>query len=224
MTVVSLKTENSYPQGGSSLSLRFSPLAFHGVVKVEFSDGSSLTLSTDYLEEGTRNCVVSTKGEKFALLEPGRELSFADEEAFRFAAACYRAEKTALRLIARAEQNSLGIIAKLERRCFDTAVAKAVVCRLLDRNLLDNGRYAELWIRSHLALRKAPSPLWLLAALGKRGIDAETSRKALAKVLDPDTEYGLLLRYIEKAGFPKDKRVLKHKGFSSAVLNRYFDN
>ena len=198
MTVVALKTED--PRS-------------NGAVKVEFSDGSSLLLSTDYLNEGE--------------LSEG-ELSSGEEEAFRFAAACYKAEKIALRLIARAEQSSLGVTAKLERRGFEAPVAKAVVSCLLSRNLLDDGRYAELWIRSRLALRKAPTPQWLLAALRKRGIDRESSRKALDKALDGETEYALLLRYLESRGFREKARSslraqLKYEGFSSDALERYFD-
>ena len=211
MTLLSLKTEH---------------LRADGAVKAEFSDGYSLLLSIKYLPKETfPNGEVDS-----VLLETGRELSSAEEDAFRFAAACYQAEKIALRLIARAEQNSFGLTAKLERRNFNAAVAKAVVYRLVDQNLLDNSRYAERWIRSHLALKKAPSPQWLLAALGKRGIDRKSSLKALDKVLDPETEYELLLKYIEKTRLHQDKRVfslrgqLKRVGFSSMVLDRYFDN
>ena len=203
MTVVSLESGNSCSDGA---------------VKVEFSDGSSLIIAVDYLGLDA--------GGQYA----GMELSDREEEAFRFAAVCYRAEKIALRLIARAEQNSLALKAKLERRGIDAAAAKAVVSRLLERNLLNNGRYAELWISSRLALRNAFSPQWLLIALGKRGIDRDSSLKALKKVLDPQTEYALLLRYLEKNHLPEGKKVfslraeLKYEGFSSAVLNRYFDN
>jgi len=147
-----------------------------------------------------------------------------------FDTACKRAEKIALRLIARAEQNSLALAAKLERRNFDSAVVKAVVSGLLDQNLLDDTRYAEIWIRSRLAAKKAPSPQWLLSALGKRGIDRKSSLKALNKVLDSQTEHDLLIRYLEKARFSQEKMAfspraqLKREGFSSAALDMYFDN
>ena len=211
MTVVSLKTEKPRSDG---------------VFKIKFSDGSSLLLTTDYLPE-----TVLPDGEKnLHLWELDRELSAGEEEAFRFAAACYRAEKISLGLVARAEQNSLGLTAKLERRGFDSRVVKAVVSRLLERNLLNDSRYAELWIRSRLAMKKAPSPQWLLIALGRRGIDRSSSLKALGKVLDPETEYALLLKYLEKILFPEGKEVfslrtqLKHEGFSSDALKRYFDD
>jgi len=214
MTVVSLKTGN--PGTGS---------ATQAVIKLEFSDGSSLLFTKDYLPDA-----LLSDGEKNAALwAVGRELSDGEEEIFLFAAACYRAERIALRLIARAEQNSLGLMAKLERRGIDADAAKTVVSCLLDKNLLDDKRYAEYWLHSRLALRTSLSPRLLLIALGKRGIDRESSRDTLDKVLDPETEYALLLRYLEKARLSEDKErsflraQLKYEGFSFSVLNRYFD-
>ena len=211
MTIISLKYEASGD----------------GVIGVEFSDGSSITLSVEYLPGGIslKTLEQGTGGieEKYA----GRELPVDEEEAFRFAAACYRAEKAALRLIARAEQNSLGLTAKLERRFHDKAAVRAVVTSLLNRNLLDDERYAELWIRSRL--RKAPSPAQLLVSLGKRGIGRDSSREAVKKVLDPETEYALLLKYLERTGLAENGKAisprteLKFQGFSALVLERYFD-
>ena len=211
MTIVSLKAEKTQRDG---------------TVKAEFSDGSSLLFATGYLPEELRGTVLE---------EPGRELPSGEEEAFRYAAACYRAEKAALRLIARAEQNSLTLTAKLERRGYNAAVTGTVVSYLQDQNFINDRRYAELWIRSRLTSRRVLSPRWLLVSLGKRGIDRNHSRKALAEALDPEIEYSLLLRYIEKAKpgnmkIPEAKREkflraqLKYEGFSLIVLERYFNN
>ena len=210
MTLISLKTEN---------------FRADGAIKAEFSDGSSLLFSTSYLPEA----VLPDKEELLGLFEPDREISPYEENAFRFAAACYQAERVALRLVARAEQNSFGLAAKLERRHFDAAVSKAVVSCLLGRNLLDDARYAEIWVRSHLSSRKAPTPQWLLASLRRRGIDRDSSLKALNKTIDSETEYEMLLKYLEKTRFSRDKRAfylrsqLKQEGFSSEAINRYLD-
>jgi len=211
VTVVSLKADNV--RGDEAF-------------KAEFSDGSSFLFATEYLPDRAGDP---------ALWETGRELSSGEEEVFRFAAACYRAEKIALKLVARAEQNSLGLTVKLERRHFDAAVAEAVVSSFLNRKLLDDRRYAELWIRSRLSSRKALSPRWLLVSLGKRGIDRACSLAALKEVLDPETENALLLRYLARAkpgnvkipGREKNKYLktqLKFNGFSSAALERYFSD
>ena len=157
-----------------------------------------------------------------------------EEDAEIFADSCLKAEKAALKLIARAEQNSLGLTTKLEQRGFSAAVAKSVVSALKIRNLLDDRRYAELWIRSRLSMGKAQSPKWLLASLVKRGIDMDSSKKVLNGILDQEAEYALLLKYLEKLSlFNKKKPVqkrenfiknqLKYEGFSKDALDRYFN-
>ncbi|MCL2373633.1 MAG: recombination regulator RecX [Treponema sp.] len=209
MTIISLKREN---------------FRADGAVRVEFSDDSSLLLSTHYLPD----VVISDKDGALPLLAC-RDLSPREEEAFRFAALCYQAEKAALGLIARAEQSALALTAKLQRRRFAGAVVRAVVSRLLDQDLLNDGRYAEFWVRSRLAARKAQTPQQLLAALGKKGIDRKSSLNALEQAIDPETEYALLLRYLEKTRIIRSegkfflRTQLKHEGFSPAVLERYFD-
>ena len=214
MTIVSLQPEKSGREG---------------TFRVEFSNGSSFLFVSDYLPEGF-DPVFLRKSEQFYGEEPAsRELAAGDEEAFCFAAACYRAEKAALRLIARAEQNSPGLTVKLERRGYDTAVAKAVVSGLLDRNLLDDRRYAELWIRSRLSTKKVLSPRRLLVSLAKRGIYRASSLEAMKTVLDEETEFILLLQYVEKVKPQISKKAisiknqLKNEGFSLIVIDRYLD-
>jgi len=189
-----------------------------GVIEAELSDGSRLLFLNDYLPEDLK-----------ASLDGGKELSGQEEEALQFAASCYQAEKVSLRLIARAEQSTLGLTAKLERRGCDSSVVKAVVSRLLERNLLNDERFAKLWVHSRLSYGKAQSPLWLRVSLGKKGIDRNVSNKAVESLLDPDTEYALLLKYLEKAGISDAKNQsylktqLKSEGFSYEVLDRYFE-
>ena len=222
MKVVSLKAEHAAETTSIASEKRGSISANpdeNGVFKVEFSDGPSLILSTDYLDENVN----------LSSWEEGRELSPREEETLCFAAGCYKAEKVALRLIARAEQSSLSLTAKLEKRGIEIAVAKTVIALLLDRKLLDDARYAELWVRSCLT-RKTPSPLWLLASLGKKGIDRDSSRSAIQKVLDEETEYTMLLKYIEKMDILDKngakgglKAHLKYQGFSIETITRFFD-
>ena len=213
MTLLSLKAENSRHDG-------------KGIYKAEFSDGTSFLLGSEYLSGEINPVLLDETGQNTGI---NSELTEQEEEAFRFAAACYRAEKSALRLIARAEQNSRGLKAKLELRGYPLAVVNAVVSRLLDRNLLDDRRFAEHWIRSRLSTGKASSPLQLLVSLGKRGIFRDSSRDAMNMVFDEETEYALLLRYLEKAGIRGCKKAislktqLKNQGFSSAVITKYFD-
>ena len=107
-------------------------------------------------------------------------------------------------------------------------MVQVVISGLLERGLLNDERYAELWIRSCLT-RKAPSPLWLLVSLGKKGIGRNSSLAAIKKVLDPETEYALLLKYMEKMDISKEekpsrlKSLLKYQGFSNEVLELFFN-
>jgi regulatory protein len=212
MTLVSLDTDNSRAQGA---------------VRVQCSDGSSIVISIDYLKRELFS-EEDISEEKLELLrETGRELTSAEEDALRFAAVCYEAEKVALRLIARAEQNSFGLSAKLECRGFNARAVKTVISALLDRDLLDNGRFAERWVRSRVKSGKAVSPRWLLASLGKKGVDRKSSAGALERALDSETEYALLLKYLDKTGLNKNagelRPRLKFDGFSPTVLDRYFN-
>jgi len=140
-----------------------------------------------------------------------------------------KAEKIALRLIARAEQNSSGLAVKLEKRGIDPSIARHVISGLLEKKLLDDERFAEGWIRVHLGGKKALSPLWFLVSLEKRGIKREISINAIDKILDEETEFSLLLEYIEKIdlSFKENsgllRKKLRHERFSSVAIDRFFD-
>ena len=153
-----------------------------------------------------------------------------EENNSTFDADCIKAEKVALRLIARAEQHSSGLTAKLEKRGVDSSIALQVISGLLEKKLLDDGRFAEGWIRAHLRGKKALSPLWFLVSLEKRGLKREVSLSAIDKIFDEETEYPLLLEYIEKmdvhfkanSGFLRNK--LRYERFSSGAIDRFFDS
>jgi len=213
MTLVSLKAENTRREG---------------VFKAEFSGGPSLLFAADYLPEREAAVLLENAAKNSVTEYAGTELSGGEEEAFRFAAACYKAEKSALRLIARAEQNSLGLAAKLERRGYPAAAVKAVVFYLSGRNLLDDRRYAERWICS---------PRRLLSSLCARGIDRDDAQAGLKAALDGETEYCLLRRYVNKLEKLKSfrkaqsedrpayslKYVLKTEGFSPPAIQEFFE-
>jgi regulatory protein len=154
-----------------------------------------------------------------------REINAAEEAGFRFASECLRAERTALRLIARAEQSVSGLTYKLERRGHGTACVNAAVSRLVELKLLDDRRFAQLWLESRLRLTR--SPRRLLSSLAGRGIDREDAQTALKAVLDEETEFALLKRFAEKRLRNIDrsslKRVLKAEGFSFSAIAQFLE-
>ena len=194
-------------------------------VSLELSDDSLLVISPSYLSETSFDSEMET----ITSFEAGRELSTYEAEELRFVDECVRAEAAALRLVARAEQNSVALTAKLERRTFGRRAVKAVMSHLLVENLINDERYAESWIRARLSLRKAESPNALCAALQRRGISKKLAHTALTAALNPEDEYDLLLRYIEKSKSSQSnsnfslKVHLKYEGFSAIALESYFD-
>jgi regulatory protein len=192
-------------------------------ITITLSDDASFSLKACYLSPAVSDPL---------LWETGREISPAEEEDLRFAAACYQAEQAGLRLIARAEQTAMGLSRKLELRGHDSAGVSAVVSRFVSLGLINDERYAELWIRSRLA--KVPTPRKLYASLRNRGIDSSTVEKALKNTLDAETELELLTHYIERlsskdedlqrsSGFSL-RKSLKFEGFSQAALSTYFED
>jgi regulatory protein len=165
------------------------------------------------------------------------ETNSPEKENSPFALACLRAEKTALHLIARAEQNTVGISLKLTKRGHDSACIQTVIARLCEAGLLDDRRYARLWLGTRINQRAA-SPRRLFAALCSRGIDHDDAEAALKEILDDETEQLLLERYARKLQFKRKggedddsaaarrslRYTLKSEGFSSTAIQCFFDN
>jgi regulatory protein len=186
------------------------------VLKIGLSDGSRLSLKIPYLPDEYRET-------KFFF--SGKELSAPEEAALRFAAACYRAERAALRLVARAEQTRRGISLKLQRRGHPGPPVAAVVSRLSSLEILSDERYAARWLRSRLA-RSGESPLRLFAALRRRGIAAAAVEEALGSILDFETETALLEGFLRKRRGPGSGglgRLLKREGFSASVIAGFLE-
>jgi len=217
MNIISLKSEAS----GNPLEK---------ISRVELSDGSLFSFRNCYLPREMINSYL-TDDDLTIRDKAGSEITAYEEAAFRHASACLRTEKTALRLIARAEQCVTGISRKLEKRGLDAACVRDVIERLISLQLLDDARFARLWLESRLRLPRSPRRLF--AALCSRGIGREEAESALKNILDDDTEYALLLRFAKKITRKKknpeesDKRPLKYlfknEGFSHTVIQRFFE-
>ena len=194
--------------------------------RIELSDGSLFSFRICYLPpeiNSTDICDPNTAA--------GREITAIEEAAFRHASDCLRAEKTALRLIARAEQCSLGLSRKLEKRGHDETCVNAVISRLTELRLLDDSRFARLWLESRL--RYARSPRRLLSSLCGRGIDRDDAEAALKTALDEEAESAMLARFVKKharkasgksEGVTRSlKHLLKSESFSPQAIRRFFD-
>jgi regulatory protein len=188
------------------------------VRRMELSDGSLFSFKTCYLP------AVFFDDARYT---PGREISPDEEEGFRFASACLRAEKAALRLVSRAEQTGMGLRRKLERAGYTSPCAGAVLSRLEELGIVDDSRYARLWLQARLA-GKAEGPRRLLAALRRRGISRQDAEGALRAVLNPDAERALLEKFLKKnrlsGAEPKIGGILRGEGFSPSLIREYWEN
>ena len=184
-------------------------------LRLELSDGSLFSL---------RICYLPPEVDPDAAVE-GMEIDSSEEAAFRFASACLRAEKAALKLIARAEQTSFGIARKLEKRGHEAACVRAVLSRLTELELLNDRRFARLWLDYRLRLTR--SPRRLISALCGRGIDRDDAEDALKSALDEETELALLSRFVKKyrrkAEGGSIKYLLKNEGFSRQAIQKFLD-
>ena len=191
------------------------------MLKIELSDSSKFQVKSCYLDPNDVNPVQ---------WEENREISLLEKEMLAAANACTETEKAAMRLIAMAEQRRWGLNAKLEQRGYDSTIIKIVINRLLELNLVDDRRYAEIWLRKRIARqgKKVPGPQELRAKLQNRGIDRSTAELALSSVLDDEGEWSLLDRYISSFlltdGSTPQRRQLRAEGFSPEVLSRFFND
>ena len=137
-------------------------------------------------------------------------------------------EKAALQLIARAEQCVNGLHRKLKKRGFEKADIEAVIEQLCEAGLLDDRRFARLWLESRINSRRT-SPWRLLVGLCNRGIDRDDAEAALREVLDEEAELRLLQRYAEKLQSQNKLQQslhyrLKSEGFSSRAIRQLYED
>jgi len=200
----------------------------HGTLKLTLDDGSVITIGTAYLPPELPE----------AFFCPGAIIADERGDALDNAAACLSAEQAALRLIARAEQCTSGLARKLEQRRHPPEAVRFALEHLTDMGLLNDARYAELWLKPRIN-RGSKGPRILLAALQHRGIDRKTAEAALDTALTPEAEAALIRRCLAKAGKTlsktnamkreyseqdekRQRRIfLKAEGFSAAAIEEY---
>jgi regulatory protein len=199
--------------------------ASDAAIKLMFDDGAALVIDESFLPPEFPEVFLCS----------GARIDGEQRAALEHAALCRKAEKAALALIARAEQCRRGLKIKLEKKKLRSGAVEAVLDRLCDLGLVNDQRYAELWLKARIGKgNKGPRALFQL--LAARGIDRETANTALAAALPPDAEAALLCRCLEKeesqqkkslwgARDPKTARrhFLKAQGFSADCINGYFE-
>jgi regulatory protein len=218
MQVVSIKTAAGCIDGGLKWRNADSSL-----MRIGLSDGSLFSFKTVYLPP---DFPLDSRA------VPGAEISAEEAAVLRFAAGCYRAERAALALVARAEQTRFGLKGKLERKGIDAACIRAALDYLEEIDIVSDKRFAELWLDSklrHIGAGRGGKlcPRKLLSSLLGRSIPMDIAQKALSAALNPETERVLLDSYIAGTfpDFEGDdfsiRQRLREAGFSSAAIHAY---
>jgi regulatory protein len=194
------------------------------LLRIGLSDGSLFSFKTVYLPPGFP--VDSDTA-------VGAEVSADEALALRYAAGCYRAERAALALVARAEQTRLGLSRKLERKGMSSVHVRAALDYLEEIGLVSDERFAALWLEAklrHVSPERPGklTPRKLFASLLGRAVPADIVRKTLA--LDSGTERDMLASYLAGTfpDFDKDdvsvRQRLKEAGFSSSAIRAYWED
>jgi regulatory protein len=174
--------------------------------------------------------LLESLGLPLSALAPGRELEEEESGLLALAAEAREAETRGLALVARAEQSTFMLRAKLEARGFSRKATAIALERLAANGFLSDRRFALAYAASRLARRssKAEGPASLAAALRERGIDRTTAAEALAELLGPEERARALASAAEKAAKRSggDREQLRDRlrelGFKSDEISDYF--
>ncbi len=189
-----------------------------GTVEVT-AGGSSFIIAPDQLE---------SLGLPAASLAVGAGLDEAEATLLALAAEAHEAERRGLALLARAEQSTFMLRAKLEQRGFSARAVGLALERLATAGWLDDSRFARAYAASRLA-RRPDGPASLAAALRSRGIDTETTAAAIRELLDPETRKSALARAWEREftrqGGNRDetRAALRRLGFTGSEISAWLD-
>ena len=201
MTVVSLKTGTD-----------------PDVLRIGLSDGSLFSLRLSYVQSAYQDP---------SLYNIDTEISQVHGDNLRFAAACFRCERVALELVARAEQNSYGMRQKLEKRGHSQGCVKMVLSRLTGLEIIDDARFSERWLSGRVNCLNG-TPFKLLGGLCGRGISRDTASRAVKSVITPEVEYELIQAFVRKKRLTRDdpyifKMKLLAEGFSKSAISRLIE-
>ncbi len=139
------------------------------------------------------------------------------------------AKQKAAELLARREHSRFELYNKLRQRQFSEHSIHATLDEYQRLELLDDYRFAEMWIRSRIK-RKAEGVRKLKAALKQKGVDECVADEALSQEFDRQMQQEALEAATEKllvkSQGDRDKfiRMLLGRGFSWKQINNYSIN
>ena len=182
---------------------------------VGLSDGSSFFVSASFFDDYNLHLNLDVDADFYEKMEKESD--------------SVKALLKAADLIGRAEQSSGGLFLKLKKKGFSDSISTSAVEKVKNAGLLDDKRFAELWLSSRL--RKHPEGRsMLLAGLIARGVPADDARFSLDHCISEED----LLEAVLIAGnkiFPKFKNstlklqnALYRRGFTIREIKYFLEN
>lgn len=137
------------------------------------------------------------------------------------------ATQKALALLARCEQCRSGLERKLLQKGFSKGTVEGVLDALEERGLLDDQRFARVWLNSR-RIGHYEGRIRLLAELAARGISKEVSKKAVDDFFEEFNEGEICARAAKKflsRGYQGDKLMaaMTRAGFSYKMASAAID-
>lgn len=182
---------------------------------VGISEGSSFFVSKKFCDENP--------------LEIDREIDEDFLAKLEFESDCVMALQKARDLIGRAEQSSGGLYVKLKKKGFSDGACKIAVERVCQLNLINDERFAELWISSRLRSHPEGKSA-LFKGLLSRGVKSKSAKYALEQNLTEED----LRRAVLKAGIKlivkyrdsdqQVKQALYRRGFTNREIQYFLEN
>jgi regulatory protein len=163
-------------------------------------------------------------------LRVGAPVSAPVLERIRAADEQWRAKQAALSLLATRARARRELADRLRRKQFGASAIEAALAEVERLGLIDDRAFAESWVRDRLRFRPRGSRA-LVAELGRKGVDSEIARAAVARVMDAARadDAGLCLnaaeKWVRRHGRPadaadRDQRLRSRRRLSAFLQRR----
>ncbi len=129
---------------------------------------------------------------------PGAAIDADERERLQRLSQVRAAVRSALGLLARAPHSQQALRLKLVQRGHEEQAIVAALERARELGYLDDGRFAEDWLRQRLD-RHPEGRAALVAGLRERGVARDVAEQAVARMVSDEVEEGCLLRALGRA-------------------------